>query len=69
MPDRSSECFFDTLLAIVEAPETKAELKANTDDAIARQVFGAPAFFIDGELHWGNDRLDFVEEALRKQAP
>lgn len=55
----------EPLLAALESPETKAELKANTDDAIARGVFGAPAFFVDGELHWGNDRLDFVEEALR----
>ncbi len=55
----------EPLLGIVETPETKAELKANTDEAIARKVFGAPAFFVDGELHWGNDRLDFVEEALR----
>jgi 2-hydroxychromene-2-carboxylate isomerase len=29
-------------------------------------VFGAPTFFVDGEMFWGNDRLDFVEEALRK---
>ena len=58
----------EPLLAIVDTPETKAELKANTDDAIARKVFGAPAFFVDGELHWGNDRLDFVEEALRARA-
>ncbi len=55
----------ERLLAALEAPETKAELKANTDEAIARGVFGAPAFFVDGELFWGNDRLDFVEEALR----
>ncbi|RPH43999.1 MAG: 2-hydroxychromene-2-carboxylate isomerase [Burkholderiales bacterium] len=58
----------EPLLAALEAPETKAELKANTDEAIARQVFGAPAFFVDGELHWGNDRLDFVEDALRARA-
>jgi 2-hydroxychromene-2-carboxylate isomerase len=56
----------EPLLAALEAPETKAELKANTDDAIARGVFGAPAFFVDGELYWGNDRLDFVEDALRR---
>lgn len=56
----------EPLLAALEAPETKAQLKANTDDAIARGVFGAPAFFVDGELHWGNDRLDFVEDALRR---
>lgn len=55
----------DALLAAVESPETKAELKANTDAAIALGVFGAPAFVVDGQLHWGNDRIDFVEAALR----
>jgi 2-hydroxychromene-2-carboxylate isomerase len=29
-------------------------------------VFGAPTFFVGGEMFWGNDRFDFVEEALRK---
>lgn len=55
----------EPLLIAVEQPETKAELKANTDEAVARGVFGAPAFFVGDELFWGNDRLDFVEAALR----
>jgi 2-hydroxychromene-2-carboxylate isomerase len=37
-------------------------------DAVARGVFGAPTIFVGGEMFWGNDRFDFVEEALRKQA-
>ena len=53
------------LAAAAEAPETKAELKANTDEAVARGVFGAPAFFVGDALYWGNDRLEFVEAALR----
>jgi 2-hydroxychromene-2-carboxylate isomerase len=28
-------------------------------------VFGAPSYVIDGEIFWGQDRLDFVERALR----
>jgi len=28
-------------------------------------VFGAPTFFIDGQMHWGQDRLDFVKDALK----
>ena len=38
---------------------------ANTDRALERQVFGAPAYVYDGELFWGQDRLDFLERALR----
>jgi 2-hydroxychromene-2-carboxylate isomerase len=38
---------------------------SNTADAIARGVFGAPSYvFDDGEIFWGQDRLDFVERKL-----
>ena len=36
----------------------KARLRANTDEAIALGIFGAPAFVTGGELFWGNDRLE-----------
>lgn len=36
----------------------------HTEEAITRQVFGAPTFIVDGELFWGQDRLDFLERAL-----
>ncbi len=51
-----------------EDPSVKAELKAETDRAVARGVFGAPTFFVEGEQHFGQDRLDFVEEALNRAA-
>lgn len=54
----------DDFLARVERDDVKAKLKANTDGAIARGVFGAPTFFVNGEMFFGQDRLDFVEEAL-----
>ena len=38
--------------------------EANTQRAIEIQVFGAPTYVIDGELFWGQDRLDFVERRL-----
>jgi 2-hydroxychromene-2-carboxylate isomerase len=50
--------------AMVADPAVKARLKENTDAAIARGVFGAPSFIVDGQLYWGQDRLSFVEEAL-----
>ncbi|MBU65840.1 MAG: disulfide bond formation protein DsbA [Cupriavidus sp.] len=51
-------------LAMLDDPEVKAELKQVTEDAVARGIFGAPSFIVDGELFWGNDRLLFVEEQL-----
>ena len=39
-----------------------------TRQAIEAKVFGAPSYVVDGEIFWGQDRLDFVEQALRKQA-
>ncbi len=44
----------------------KDKLKAVTEEAVARGVFGAPTFFVDtDEMFFGQDRLDFVEEALK----
>ena len=42
----------------------KDKLKANTDDCVARGVFGAPSFFVEGVMHWGQDRLFMVAEDL-----
>lgn len=36
----------------------KEQLRANTDEAVAVGIFGAPSFVVDGELFWGSDRLD-----------
>jgi 2-hydroxychromene-2-carboxylate isomerase len=47
------------------AAEVKAELKANTDEAIARGVFGVPSFEVDGRLFWGLDALEMLADALR----
>lgn len=54
----------EDFLARVERDDVKAKLKANTEGAVARGVFGAPTFFVNGEMFFGQDRLDFVEEAL-----
>lgn len=39
--------------------------EANTQQAIDAGVFGAPSYVIDGEIFWGQDRLDFVERKLK----
>src|SRR6266851_771093 len=54
------------LMAAAERQGVKDELRHNTDRAVERAVFGAPTFFVGNEMFWGNDRLDFVEETLRK---
>jgi 2-hydroxychromene-2-carboxylate isomerase len=55
----------EPLLAAAESEALKQRLKANTDEAVTRGAFGAPTFFVGDEMFFGNDRLDFVEEALR----
>ena len=45
-------------------PEVKARLKAITEEAVTRGVFGAPSFFVNDEMFFGQDRLDFVDAAL-----
>lgn len=52
------------VMALVSTPAVKEKLKANTEQAVARGVFGAPTFFVGTEMFWGQDRLLFVDAAL-----
>ena len=45
----------------------KAQLKANTDELIARGGFGSPTIFIGDDMYFGNDRLPLVREALSRR--
>lgn len=45
----------------------KEELHRNSDEAVDRGAFGAPTFFVGDEMFFGNDRLDFVRNALERQ--
>jgi len=57
----------DAVLAKAGGDAVKAELKKNTEEAAARGVFGAPTFFApDGEMFWGNDRLEQAARWSRK---
>ena len=53
------------IMALTNDESVKAALKENTEAAIKRGVFGAPSMFIGDQLFFGQDRLDFLEEALR----
>lgn len=61
-----AEAGFDpqALLALAAEQEVKDALKANTEAAIKRGMFGAPTLFVGDEMFFGQDRLDFVREAL-----
>lgn len=61
-----AEAGFDpqALLALTADQEVKDALKANTEAAIKRGMFGAPTMFVGNEMFFGQDRLDFVREAL-----
>ena len=63
----ANQCGMDgnLLLKSAETPGVQAQYEKNTDEAIAANVFGAPWYIVDGEGFWGQDRLDFVERALK----
>jgi 2-hydroxychromene-2-carboxylate isomerase len=56
----------DVLAAGATTPDTTARYAALTQEAIDRQVFGAPTFVYRDELFWGQDRLDFLDRELAK---
>lgn len=49
----------------VSDPEIKGDLRTATDEALALGVFGVPTTVVDGELFWGDDRLDAAASAAR----
>ena len=51
-------------LAMINDQAVKDRLKENTAAAVTRGVFGAPTFFVGEQMFWGQDRLQFVEQAL-----
>ncbi|WP_038214509.1 2-hydroxychromene-2-carboxylate isomerase [Xenophilus azovorans] len=54
------------LVALAGRQDVKDRLKAVTTEAVERGVFGAPTMFVGDEMFWGQDRLDFVREALQR---
>ena len=55
----------DASAILARLDEAKDDLRRRTDEAIALGIFGAPAFVVGGEMFWGQDRIEFVEKALR----
>jgi len=48
----------DAILAEAQSPANRVRLREQTDKARALGIFGAPTFFADEEMYWGNDRLE-----------
>ncbi len=61
------------VLERVAAADAKDKLRAQTDEAVRRGIFGAPSFLVGDELFWGNDRLEAAlgwgKNALAARAP
>ena len=56
----------EAIQALAADPEVKAALKATTDEAVARGVFGAPTSFVGDEMFFGQDRMDMIREELAR---
>ena len=57
------------LVAQAQAPESKTRLRGQTDDAIARGVFGVPSMEVGDELFWGYDDFPYLELCLAGKDP
>lgn len=53
-----------SLVDAAQDPAVARHYLRDTDSAIAAQVFGAPSYVVDGEIFWGQDRLDFLAQKL-----
>jgi 2-hydroxychromene-2-carboxylate isomerase len=52
-------------LTFIQDPAVKDKLRAETEAAVERGLFGAPTMFVGDDMYFGQDRLDFVREALQ----
>lgn len=61
-----SACDLDAsaVLAAANAPDVERLYRKYTDDAVRAGVFGSPSYVFNGELFWGQDRLDMLESAI-----
>jgi 2-hydroxychromene-2-carboxylate isomerase len=59
----------EAIVSAAERPDMRAKYEQNRLDAIAAGVFGSPSYVLDGEIFWGQDRLDLLEDALNSRRP
>lgn len=58
----------EAIIAAAGSDDIKGELRANTDEAVARGAFGAPSMFVGEAMFWGNDRLEHLRQYLQQDA-
>ncbi|MFO1398236.1 MAG: 2-hydroxychromene-2-carboxylate isomerase [Burkholderiales bacterium] len=66
LADCARACGLDAAAVSARAPAMAARYAEITREAIDRGVFGAPTYVVDGEMFWGQDRLDFLARKLAK---
>jgi 2-hydroxychromene-2-carboxylate isomerase len=52
------------IVAEAESPDVVAILDANTQEAIDLGIFGSPSYVFNGEIFWGQDRIEYLEDAV-----
>ena len=57
---------FNELSSLAKSEKVSKIYTDNTEEAVQKNVFGAPTYIFNNELFWGQDRLEFLERALRK---
>jgi len=54
-----------SLMDVATGSATEAIYALNLENAVAADVFGSPSYVLDGEVFWGQDRLDLLDDALK----
>jgi 2-hydroxychromene-2-carboxylate isomerase len=58
-----------SLMNLATGSATEAIYALNLENAVGGDVFGSPAYVLDGEVFWGQDRLDLLDDALKSGRP
>ncbi len=56
----------EAFLERIDSAPVREALISSTNLGLEKGIFGAPSFVIDGELYWGKDRMEFIEDALAR---
>ena len=57
---------FDEIKEVALSEDVNLKYQKNSKDAVDNDVFGAPTYVFNNEIFWGQDRLDYLEDALNK---
>jgi len=63
---KKNEMEYSVVIKLAQSEQIKAKLIENTQQAVDRGIFGAPTFFIEGDMYFGQDRLHIIETLLMK---